>query len=1042
MCFQSIMKYFIFLLIIFSFLSFNTYSKKENHDNTLQDHFISPPDSIPIAVYWYWLSDNISKEGVIKDLYAMKKAGINRAFIGNIKEANIPYGNTKLFSNEWWEIMRTALKTATELGIEIGIFNSPGWSQSGGPWIHPKQSMRYLASASINVSGPTDSIITLPQISESQNIKVLAYPIVSENVKTWNIEKEERKNLELELNIPFRDIHTLIFRTQEPAKGIARLYLKKGNTYSLLKTFQIDRSNPRINVGFSPYAPIYIALPEAEGNQYKLTIEGDKGLKGSITLSTKPYIERYPEKSLAKMFQYPLPLWHNYLWEEQPATKDSNLIIRPEQIIDLTSQILPDGKLKWKVPAGKWRITRYAMKTTGQTNSPATPEGTGLEVDKMSKTHVKYHFDMFIGKILQRIPEEERKCLKIVVMDSYETGGLNWTDDMIMRFKESYAYDPIPYLPVLNGEVIGSPDISNRFLWDLRRLIADRIAYDYVGGLSEISHKHGLTTWLENYGHWGFPGEFLQYGGQSDEVAGEFWSEGTLGDIENKAASSCAHIYGKKHVWAESCTAGGKAFARSPQNMKQRIDRFFTEGINSTLLHVYIHQPEDGKPGTNAQFGNEFNRNNTWFGQIDTFIQYLKRCNLMLQQGNYVADIAYFIGEDTPKMTGTTTPPVPRGYSFDYINAEVLLNHAYASNGYLKLRNGMKYKILVLPQLKTMRPEVLYKIKELVHDGITILGPAPQYSPSLKDYPNADKLVATMSQELFGKEENQAHAFGKGKVYHGNFKLETALHECAVLPDMISESNKPVLFIHRQTDTEDIYFISNQSKEKISFSPEFRINGKLPELWNPLTAEIKESCNYTQTSKGTTIIPLTLEALESTFVIFCKQTKAESRHQASLREETLMCLNKDWSVTFHSDTTSRTIWLNQLKDWKDFEDQYIRYFSGTATYKTTFTINVPPDKSIYIDFGSVMTMGKVRLNNRYIGGVWTNPYKLPITDNIKNGTNILEIEVVNNWINHIIGDLNLPPQKRTMKLDINPWTKDSPLQSSGLLGPVKIIVLK
>ncbi len=212
---------------------------------------------------------------------------------------------------------------------------------------------------------------------------------------------------------------------------------------------------------------------------------------------------------------------------------------------------------------------------------------------------------------------------------------------------------------------------SDRFLWDLRRLIADKVAYDYVGGLRSVSHKYGLTTWLENYGHWGFPGEFLMYGGQSDEIGGEFWSEGDLGDIENRAASSCGHIYGKNRISAESNTSSGNSFARYPAVIKQRADRFFAEGINNTLLHVYISQPyEDKNPGVNAWFGTEFNRKNTWFSQIDIYITYLKRVNFMLQQGLNVADVAYFIGEDAPVMTGITDPPLPIGYQFDYINAE------------------------------------------------------------------------------------------------------------------------------------------------------------------------------------------------------------------------------------------------------------------------------------------------------------------------------------------------------------------------------------
>ena len=408
-------------------------------------------------------------------------------------------------------------------------------------------------------------------------------------------------------------MRSLIFETDTPIKSFGKIYAKEGNTFRLLKSFDIDRSNFNLNVGFVPDAPLVISLPENQADVYKFEMSGSGSGNCTVELSSKPYVEYYAEKTLAKMFPTPLPMWKDYLWEEQPLVSNKEQVLDPEKILDLTSDV-NKGVLTCHLPKGQWKVVRYAMKTTGVTNAPAAPEATGLEVDKMNSKHLEFHFNAFIGEILKRIPEEDRKCFKVTVMDSYETGGMNWTDDMEQKFIETYGYSPIPYLPVLHGEVVGSPDISDRFLWDLRRLIADCVSYEYVGALSKLSHKHGLTTWLENYGHWGFPGEFLQYGGQSDEVAGEFWTTGDLGNIENRAASSCAHIYGKRKVWAESFTVGGGDFTHDPYEMKQRGDRFFTEGINATLLHVYIHQPyEDRFPGINASFGSEFNRHNTWF---------------------------------------------------------------------------------------------------------------------------------------------------------------------------------------------------------------------------------------------------------------------------------------------------------------------------------------------------------------------------------------------------------------------------------------------
>ena len=1010
------------------------------------------PDSMMLGVYWYWISDNISTEGVVRDLEAMKKAGINRAFIGNIglDEAGIPYGKTKLFTPEWWDIMHTALKKATELDIEIGIFNCPGWSQSGGPWVKPEQSMRYLASSAMTVKGPQQAAtIKLPPVAPDamDDVRIIAYPAPENKPgateKSWEIEK--KRGEELTLDISFRQttpVRTLIFKTQAPERIIAEaeLSVKEGTSYRLLKKIHIDRSNSALNVGFDPYAPIVITIPETNASDFRFVIPTKECAgKAILTLASQPLVERYPEKTLAKMFQTPLHMWHDYLWEKQPEAPE-DLYIAPKSVIDLTDKV-KNGILAWDIPQGQWVILRTAMRTTGVINAPASPEGRGLETDKMSREHIASHFEAFIGEILRRIPEEDRKSFKTIVEDSYETGGLNWTDDMTERFEATYRYSPVPYLPALYGAVVGSRDLSDRFLWDLRRLIADRVADDYVGGLREISNRHGLTTWLENYGHWGFPGEFLMYGGRSDEIGGEFWSEGSLGDIENHAAASCGHIYGKRKIWAESCTSGGPVFSRYPAVMKQRVDRFFTEGINATLLHVYIQQPyEDKNPGMAAWFGNEFNRKNTWFEHIDLFATYLKRCNLMLQQGLFAADVAYFIGEDAPKMTGVRTPALPRGYAFDYMNAEVLLTRASVKDGKLTLPDGMQYRLLVLPQLETMRPDVLRKIKELVDDGLTVLGPAPVRSPSLQNYPDADAEVAALAAGLWGDGTEKVRRIGKGTVFADGHSLEDVLAAMDIAPDLQIDDDPKALFIHRIAPGEgDIYFISNQSDREITIHPRFRIAGKIPELWNPLTSERRELKEFSVSGKTTTV-PIRLQAFESSFVVFRKNGKPSARQTNFPEKEVLAAISAPWEVTFQADRRGpeETLTVKHPEDWTLSADERIRYFSGKALYKTAFSVDPPSGKQIYLDLGKVMVTAKVRINGVYAGGVWTTPYRLNITSLLKKGENILEVEVANNWMNRLIGDRQLAEKDRPTWVNVNPWKPDSPLQPSGLLGPVEI----
>ena len=591
--------------------------------------------------------------------------------------------------------------------------------------------------------------------------------------------------------------------------------------------------------------------------------------------------------------------------------------------------------------------------------------------------------------------------------------------------------------------VVGSEDMSDRFLWDLRRLVADEVSYNYVGGLREVSNEHGLTTWLENYGHWGFPGDFLQYGSQSDEIAGEFWSFGDLGDIENRVASSCGHIYGKRKVWAESFTCGGPDFTQYPGQMKQRGDRFFTEGINATLYHLYIQQPDDRVPGVNAWFGNEFNRHNTWFSQLDVFNDYIKRCNYMLQQGRYVADVAYFLGEDCPKMTGTKDPELPEGFSFDYINSDVVMK-ACVKDGKLTLESGMQYSVLVLPKIKTMRPELLEKLETLVRDGLVILGPAPERSPSMKGYPECDVKVRGIAARMWKNNTDpfsRSVSYGKGRIYK-DASLEEVFADLGIAPDFTTEDPAlPIQFIHLRLADGEYYFVSNQGDKAISFDGLFRVQGKTPELWNPLTKDVRDLRQYRTLTK-TTKVPMRLEAYESSFIVFRKDTdKAVSEGCNYPEKSVLATIDTPWTVAFQEKKggPEAPVTFDTLYDWTTSDDPRIKYFSGDATYTNSFKLKKLPQGEVYVDLGKVMVMAKVKVNGEYAGGVWTAPYRLNITNLLRKGVNTIEVEVVNCWRNRVIGEKEaIPANERFTFQTATYLNKDSELQPSGLLGPVEL----
>ncbi len=1025
--------------------------------NEMERNFQNPPEEVQTAVYWYWISGNISKEGVVRDLHAMKKAGINRAFIGDIGQDGLYTDKSvKIMSDEWWEVLHTALKTAGELGIEIGIFNSPGWSQSGGPWVKPEQAMRYLASTHTVVSGPQSMSLHMNAPTENfQHVRTIAYPApegygkVIEAKTTLPRKVKDMQSLPANEQVVITSLFPApslvrsltIYPAHKPLLTTAHLETEVDGKWQKVADFDIDRSNAELNVGFDPYAPVTVAIPATTATAFRLTLDATDKAGGieRLEYSSSPRIASYAEKTLAKMCQTPLPYWDHYMWEEQPQLDNIATAIDPAKVIDISANISADGTLNWDVPEGEWVILHTGMAPTGVTNSPATPEATGLEVDKMSREHVEAHFDAYIGEILRRIPEKDRKTFKVVVEDSYETGGQNFTDGMMEEFEATFGYSMLPYLPAYYGYVVGDMDKSNRFLWDLRRFIADNIAYQYVAGLKDISNANGLTTWLECYGHWGFPGEFLQYGGQSDEIGGEFWSQGSLGDIENRAASSCGHIYGKRKIWAESNTAGGPSYSRSPIDMKQRTDRFFTEGINATLLHLYIQQADTtAYPGINAWFGNEFDVNNTWYSHMDLFTSYLKRCNYMLQQGLNIADVAYLIGEDAPKMTGIQEPTLPAGYQFDYINAEVIMLGANVARNNIMLPHGTSYRLLVLPPTDTMRPELLEKIRRMVSDGAVVLGTPPHRSPSMQNYPTADAEVERIARELWGDchDKRGVNEYGKGKIFNG-YTLEEVFAEIGLSPDCDMGDAKDILFNHRSTMGAEIFFISNQSNKPIAFEPTFRIDHMLhPEFWDARDGSIRALPEH-ENVEGGIRVPIKLDALGSGFIVFRRDAHKSAEKLNFPKPISSNAVEGKWDISFEGKLSSPApIEKTQLCDLSKSKEKEVRYFSGTIYYDTEFKCE--PATRIVLDLGRVECMAKVYVNGKYAGGTWCQPFQVDITDCVTEGSNTLRVEVVNKWVNRIIGDMQLPTEERKISIMSNPYNASSPLPASGLIGPVKI----
>lgn len=549
-----------------------------------------------------------------------------------------------------------------------------------------------------------------------------------------------------------------------------------------------------------------------------------------------------------------------------------------EGFVDLTSHLRPDGRLEWEVPEGEWTILRMGHVPTGKDNHPAPPEGTGLEVDKLSREALKKHWDGMMAKVIADVGPLAGKVLNNGLIDSYEVGSQNWTPKFREEFRKRRGYEPTPFLPAVAGYTVGTVDRTERFLWDFRRTIADLFADNYLGYFAELCHRSGMQFSTEPYGDGNF--DNIQAGSTADIPMGEFWNAGW--SIETaKLAASVGHVYGRPVIGAESFTsdeATGR-WLEQPYAQKAIGDRAFCEGVNRYIFHRYAHQPWlDVKPGmTMGPWGTHFDRTQTWWTEAKEWMRYVSRSQYLLQQGRFVADIAYYYGEDAPldlPARPNIRPEIPKGYDYDGCDANAVLSMS-VKNGRLTLPSGMSYSVLVLPLSKYMTVEVARKVKELVAAGATVVGPKPEFSPSLSGFPASEQALTKLAFELWGAGAVGSRAFGKGKIVTG-VPLSTTLSSLGLKPDFEFRASGPVagnlMAIHRRTANADLYFVSNQRYQPTRARLTFRVKGKVPEVWHPDTGKIEAAPAYSE-SGGRVSLTYDFSSAESVFVVFRESAK-------------------------------------------------------------------------------------------------------------------------------------------------------------------------
>ncbi|MGD1156922.1 MAG: glycosyl hydrolase [Terriglobia bacterium] len=743
-----------------------------------------------------------------------------------------------------------------------------------------------------------------------------------------------------------------------------------------------------------------------------------------------------------------------------PRAAGQDVVARKE-VIDLTSKMRPDGTLDWDVPAGKWAILRMGYSLTGEKNHPASPEATGFEVDKLSAKHVSNYVKTYVDMVSGALGSNFGKSFRYFLMDSWEAGVENWTDDMIPEFQRRRGYDPTPYLPVLTGRIVESAEVSDRFLWDFRRTIADLLAENHYGVATKYFNQHGVGLYAEAMGG-GDPttGDGLLNKGEVDIPMGEFWvpAPGMKDTPEHPTdlleAASAAHIYGKKIAGAESFTTmPTNPVWTSPYYMKPLGDKAMALGINRIIFHTSDHQPfvdDRHKPGiTLGFFGQHYTRNTTWAEQAMALNTYLARCSYLLQQGSFVGDLAYFYGEGAPVTVPfwkQVNPLPPPGYGYDWVNADVLLNRMSAREGRLVLPSGMSYRALVLPDyVDQVTLPALQKLRDLVSAGAIVVAPRPTHSPSLSDHADEAQFRSIVN-EVWGSIDGLGvteHDYGKGKMYWGK-PVEEVLAAEKASPDF--EYNHPefdseLVWIHRRDGDEDIYFVANQKERQEDVQTSFRVAGKEAELWHPGTGAIVPAEYKIEDER--TKVPLHLDPYGSVFVVFRHAATAPSRTLPHPVSTELTTIQGPWQVSFPpSWGAPAQVRFDNLVSWTNYPDEGVKYFSGTAIYAKD--INVLQEwfregAKVMLDLGAVKEIAEVSIDGTPVGGIlWKAPFQADVTWALKPGRNHLEIKVTNLWPNRIIGDQQPNATKKYAWLDYKPFRANSPLLKSGLLGPVSL----
>jgi len=982
--------------------------------------------------FWYWMYGAVSEAGIKADLQAMKDVGLGGCYLMPIRgAAERPeyQGTADALSDNFWRMVDCALEQADSLGLEMGIHICDGFALAGGPWITPEESMQKIVFCDTIVTGGKHHFlmqkplhyenyyediaayaipVTVPlaypkgSLSYSPEVTINAKGVLCADEPCWIQYEFEKPTL-------VRNVEIEPSGTNIQCQRLMVKVSHDGVIFQTVKQLTPPRQgwqNTDFNTTFSipPCKVKYVRLewtpegtePGAEdldAAKWKPVLR----LKG-IKFGSWPLIDNWEGKA-------------GYVWRIAPETPDIDLpyedFLHPRDIKPFKMQ---GDYADEELPEGTWRILRMGHTSTGHTN--ATAGGAkGLECDKFSRKAVSKQVDRWFGLFMNR---PNHKVVKFLHVDSWECGSQNWSRNFAQEFERRRGYDILPLLPVYAGvPMIGAEET----LRDIRKTINELVNEVFFVTVAQKAKEYGVQLSSESVAPT-MVSDGMEHFKYVDVPMGEFWLNSPTHDkpTDMLDAISGAHVYGKNIVQAEGFTEVRGVWDATPASIKALLDRNFALGMNRLFFHVNTHNPWlDRKPGMTLDgIGLFFQRDQTWFPEAKPFVDYITRCQTLLQKGRPVVDIAVYTGEEMPCRALTPDRLVPmlpglfgaervasekarlanegqpmeespvgvrhsvgivdlkdwinplHGYQYDSMNKDALLNQPF------------NYKVLVVPQWVLVSPEAKKRIAQLRRQGVQIV-----------DKPYKESTFEKVAPDV-------------------------------ILPEGIA-------YTHRLYDDFNIYFISNQKDEKLSFTAKFRDTDKVVTIYHP------ESNIHTWADNYKDSLTLELAPFESVFVIFgyrlnCIATALVKESFGKLLHEefcygqneyshawnkifprweqnipTLGINSEPWTVSFRE--AGLTIKAQTLFDWSQHADDRIRYFSGHARYTTTWELKkkeVPTGRA-WLSFPNVKDIAHVWINGKDCGIAWTAPYEVEITGALKKGKNKIEIEVVNTWHNALRG---------------------------------------